>query len=121
MILDCHHVTSINRISAHLLADLARDLKSRGCDVFFTHTSRNGRSLSGSAFGAVAAADVAAALPLNGVFLLGALTSSILGTALMSLICCVWILAPMYLSFGSLYRRSNVLPAFFCSTLCIAK
>jgi len=40
MILDCHHVTSINRISAHLLADLARDLKSRGCNVYFTHTSR---------------------------------------------------------------------------------
>ena len=40
MILDCHHVTSINRVAARLLADLARDLKSRGCDVYFTHTSR---------------------------------------------------------------------------------
>jgi len=40
VILDFHHVTGINRVAAHLLAELADALVHQGTSVFFTSTQR---------------------------------------------------------------------------------
>ncbi len=40
VILDFHHVTTVNGAAARLLADLAAELERRGTATFFTHTPR---------------------------------------------------------------------------------